>query len=63
MTGPMTGGAKVTVVPAVPLLNVANGLTVTRLLLVPVFLVVLFVDSGTTTPGGGRRSRCSPSPR
>jgi CDP-diacylglycerol--glycerol-3-phosphate 3-phosphatidyltransferase len=48
VTGPMTGGAKVTVVPAVPLLNVANGLTVTRLLLVPVFLVVLFVDDGAT---------------
>jgi CDP-diacylglycerol---glycerol-3-phosphate 3-phosphatidyltransferase len=47
VTGPMAGGAKVTVAPAVPLLNVANGLTVTRLLLVPVFLVVLFVDSGT----------------
>ena len=34
------------VVPPVPLVNIANGLTVVRLLLVPVFLVVLFVDHG-----------------
>jgi CDP-diacylglycerol--glycerol-3-phosphate 3-phosphatidyltransferase len=34
------------VVPPVPLVNVANALTVVRLVLVPVFLVVLFVDSG-----------------
>jgi len=34
------------VAPPVPLVNVANGLTVVRLLLVPVFLAVLFVDAG-----------------
>ncbi len=34
------------VVAPVPLVNIANGLTVVRLLLVPVFLVVLFVDHG-----------------
>ncbi len=45
----MTGGVEATVSPpAVPLINVANGLTVARLLLVPVFLVVLFVDGGST---------------
>ncbi|MDD7917069.1 CDP-diacylglycerol--glycerol-3-phosphate 3-phosphatidyltransferase [Actinomycetospora callitridis] len=38
------------VVPPVPLVNIANGLTVVRLLLVPVFLVVLFVDHGQS-PG------------
>ncbi|MFC0315238.1 CDP-diacylglycerol--glycerol-3-phosphate 3-phosphatidyltransferase [Gordonia phosphorivorans] len=36
--------------PAVPVLNVANGLTVFRIVLVPVFLVVLFVADGTETP-------------
>jgi CDP-diacylglycerol--glycerol-3-phosphate 3-phosphatidyltransferase len=33
-------------VAPVPLVNIANALTVARLVLVPVFLVVLFVDSG-----------------
>nr|WP_243727157.1 CDP-diacylglycerol--glycerol-3-phosphate 3-phosphatidyltransferase [Actinocrispum wychmicini] len=32
--------------PPVPLVNIANILTVTRLVLVPVFLVALFTDSG-----------------
>ena len=43
-SGPATGPAAV--VPPVPLVNVANALTVVRFVLVPVFLVVLFVDSG-----------------
>ena len=43
-SGPSTGPAAV--VPPVPLVNVANALTVVRFVLVPVFLVVLFVDSG-----------------
>jgi CDP-diacylglycerol--glycerol-3-phosphate 3-phosphatidyltransferase len=34
---------------AVPLLNLANMLTISRLLLVPVFLVALFWDGGHTT--------------
>lgn len=34
----------------VPLVNVANVLTVFRIILVPVFLVVLFVDGGHSTP-------------
>ncbi|GLZ45153.1 CDP-diacylglycerol--glycerol-3-phosphate 3-phosphatidyltransferase [Actinomycetospora sp. NBRC 106375] len=34
------------VAPPVPLVNIANALTVVRLVLVPVFLVVLFVDGG-----------------
>lgn len=34
----------------VPLLNIANVLTVLRILLVPVFLVVLFVGDGHETP-------------
>lgn len=33
-----------------PVLNVANALTVFRILLVPVFVAVLFVDSGESTP-------------
>lgn len=33
-------------VPSVPVLNLANGLTVFRILLVPVFVVVLFVADG-----------------
>ncbi|WP_072687637.1 CDP-diacylglycerol--glycerol-3-phosphate 3-phosphatidyltransferase [Rhodococcus marinonascens] len=33
----------------VPLLNIANILTILRIFLVPVFLVVLFVDDGHTT--------------
>ena len=33
----------------VPVVNIANGLTVLRLLLVPVFLAVLFVDHGQTS--------------
>jgi CDP-diacylglycerol--glycerol-3-phosphate 3-phosphatidyltransferase len=43
-SGPATGPTAV--VPPVPLVNVANALTVVRFVLVPVFLVVLFVDSG-----------------
>jgi len=50
-TGPGDAGtpAAVPATPAVrpvPLLNVANVLTVSRLLLVPVFLVALFADGG-----------------
>jgi CDP-diacylglycerol--glycerol-3-phosphate 3-phosphatidyltransferase len=37
------------VVPAVPIVNIANILTVTRLVLVPVFLLALFVDDGQST--------------
>lgn len=33
----------------VPVVNIANGLTVSRLLLVPVFVVALFADGGTHT--------------
>ena len=46
--GPAPGSASATgvVAASVPLVNVANALTVARLLLVPVFLVVLFVDGG-----------------
>ncbi len=36
--------------PAAPVLNLANALTVFRIVLVPVFLVVLFVANGTSTP-------------
>lgn len=34
---------------AVPVVNIANALTVFRIVLVPVFVVVLFVDSGEQT--------------
>ncbi|MFT3714999.1 MAG: CDP-diacylglycerol--glycerol-3-phosphate 3-phosphatidyltransferase [Gordonia sp. (in: high G+C Gram-positive bacteria)] len=34
----------------VPVVNVANALTVFRIVLVPVFVVLLFVDSGHSTP-------------
>ena len=44
--GPGGPSASTGVVAPVPLVNIANGLTVARLLLVPVFLVVLFVDHG-----------------
>jgi CDP-diacylglycerol--glycerol-3-phosphate 3-phosphatidyltransferase len=44
-TGPASAGV---VAPPVPLVNVANALTVVRLVLVPVFLVVLFVDGGAS---------------
>jgi CDP-diacylglycerol--glycerol-3-phosphate 3-phosphatidyltransferase len=45
---PATAGAQpvAPVVRAVPLVNVANVLTVSRLLLVPVFLMALFADGG-----------------
>ena len=47
-----------------PLLNIANVLTGVRLVLVPVFLVALFVDHGHAAwTGGSPRSACSPSPR
>lgn len=36
--------------PAAPVLNVANALTVFRIVLVPVFLVVLFTAGGVETP-------------
>lgn len=36
---------------AVPLLNIANILTILRILLVPVFLVVLFVGDGHSRRG------------
>jgi CDP-diacylglycerol--glycerol-3-phosphate 3-phosphatidyltransferase len=39
-------GAPVAASPRVPLLNVANVLTVSRMLLVPVLLVMLFADGG-----------------
>ena len=39
-------GTPVTNPPQVPLLNIANVLTVCRILLVPVFLAMLFVDDG-----------------
>jgi CDP-diacylglycerol--glycerol-3-phosphate 3-phosphatidyltransferase len=35
--------------PAIPLVNVANLLTVSRLVLVPVFLIALFANGGHTT--------------
>jgi CDP-diacylglycerol--glycerol-3-phosphate 3-phosphatidyltransferase len=35
---------------SVPLVNIANVLTVLRIVLVPVFLVALFVDDGHSTP-------------
>ncbi|WP_371830421.1 CDP-diacylglycerol--glycerol-3-phosphate 3-phosphatidyltransferase [Antrihabitans cavernicola] len=38
-----------TAVPPVPLLNIANVLTVVRIFLVPVFLWALFVEGGHTT--------------
>jgi CDP-diacylglycerol---glycerol-3-phosphate 3-phosphatidyltransferase len=44
--GPSASAPGGVVAPPVPLVNVANALTVVRLLLVPVFLVVLFVDAG-----------------
>ena len=40
------GRASPAATPPVPLLNVANVLTVSRLVLVPVFLVALFADGG-----------------
>jgi CDP-diacylglycerol--glycerol-3-phosphate 3-phosphatidyltransferase len=44
------GAAAVPVAPLpVPVLNVANALTVSRLLLVPVFLLALFADGGINT--------------
>jgi CDP-diacylglycerol--glycerol-3-phosphate 3-phosphatidyltransferase len=50
--GPEGAGAAATapVTPLpVPVLNVANALTVSRLLLVPVFLLALFADNGINT--------------
>ena len=46
--GPESAGAAATPVTPlpVPVLNVANALTVSRLLLVPVFLLALFADGG-----------------
>ena len=44
-----TPGSSVPVRGAAPLLNIANALTVLRLLLVPVFVVVLFTDGGADT--------------
>ncbi|GAA4791435.1 CDP-diacylglycerol--glycerol-3-phosphate 3-phosphatidyltransferase [Actinomycetospora chlora] len=44
-SGPASAGV---VAPPVPLVNVANALTLVRIVLVPVFLVVLFVDDGTS---------------
>lgn len=44
-----TPGSSLPVRGAAPLLNVANALTCLRLLLVPVFVVVLFTDGGTDT--------------
>ena len=47
--------------------NVANGLTTLRMLLIPVFVVVLFHDDGTRSPDGASsrrsssRSRLSPT--
>jgi len=45
MSGPAGEPNAVTPTP-VPLLNVANALTVSRLVLVPVFLIALFADGG-----------------
>ncbi len=42
-----TPGASLPIRGAAPLLNVANALTCLRLLLVPVFVVVLFTEGGT----------------
>lgn len=36
--------------PTAPVVNLANALTVFRIILVPVFVVVLFVADGTSTP-------------
>jgi CDP-diacylglycerol---glycerol-3-phosphate 3-phosphatidyltransferase len=44
-----TPGSSMPVRGAAPLLNIANALTCLRLLLVPVFVVVLFTDGGTDT--------------
>ncbi|TCK25305.1 CDP-diacylglycerol--glycerol-3-phosphate 3-phosphatidyltransferase [Pseudonocardia endophytica] len=44
-----TPGSSLPVRGAAPLLNIANALTCLRLLLVPVFVVVLFTDGGTDT--------------
>ena len=44
-----TPGSSMPVRGAAPLLNIANALTCLRLLLVPVFVVVLFTDGGTAT--------------
>jgi CDP-diacylglycerol---glycerol-3-phosphate 3-phosphatidyltransferase len=44
-SGAVAGPATATRAP-VPLVNIANALTVVRLVLVPVFLAVLFVDGG-----------------
>ena len=43
MTGPAPAPRRV------PMVNIANALTVSRLLLVPVFLTALFADGGTST--------------
>jgi CDP-diacylglycerol---glycerol-3-phosphate 3-phosphatidyltransferase len=45
-SGAATSGAVTAARTPVPLVNIANALTVVRLLLVPVFLAVLFVDGG-----------------
>ncbi|MFZ2243088.1 MAG: CDP-diacylglycerol--glycerol-3-phosphate 3-phosphatidyltransferase [Gordonia amarae] len=46
---PMTGGVAPAAPHEVPLLNIANVLTVFRIVLVPVFVVALFVDDGHST--------------
>jgi CDP-diacylglycerol--glycerol-3-phosphate 3-phosphatidyltransferase len=48
VTGSGAAATPVTPLP-VPVLNIANVLTVSRLLLVPVFLLALFADGGTNT--------------
>ncbi len=47
--GPVVGPTAAVRAP-VPLVNIANALTVVRLVLVPVFLAVLFVDGGHAVP-------------
>lgn len=46
---PMTGDVGAAAPHEVPLLNIANVLTVFRIALVPVFVVALFVDAGNST--------------
>jgi CDP-diacylglycerol--glycerol-3-phosphate 3-phosphatidyltransferase len=49
MVEPAATGAPVVAVPLVPVLNIANVLTVSRLVLVPVFLAALFAEGGQHT--------------
>ena len=63
MSEPMAGqGMDPVALPATPgvsIWNIANALTFVRLLLVPVFAVLLLHDSGASAVAGGSRRRSS----